>query len=643
MFRPIFLAMIVMAALILLKNPTSRTTQTSIIVTLCAAAVFVNTAKFDSASLEQFEERAANAGDAKTDEKGKTDLNKTSELSTSVSNSSSKSIEDETNMNAAEFIEYRDKYVDLFSEHSLVYYTSTFDGRYVSQANNRLLNAVASKNIGSSQNFMTIPADVKYILSQRDGLYINFRQPLSTVYPREINFNVQEFTIQWFGRFVPTKYDTDVFKQSVFFVNVPVHDSTNIVGIEFEFRSEYVNPTIQIHWKGTPLPDAIYRFESISNDEDKKKNFFDGGYHMFTLIKTKDNELKLLLDDQTHTTSPLISTVIKSDENPIVNEKNSYKITLNSNTEDPTSVDDKTAPKAPNAPLNFHMCAFAIFNKAVSLSQVTEMFEHFETVRYELDPRTVSLKKEVEEIKTDSKCPFSDKTICATPNCLTTDWKDQTSILSNEKCFDDVAKYCASIDSFANDKMCTFYDSTNATKVASLLQEDEIAVRGEKIDEEEEIVKQLRKLGLNNIHLDKSLRADGKYSDEINQLIDKIYEQKQMNIRGLSTLDEVEDIKNTPLKYEEIASIAGHGGDADANDVSVSATAKNGAKGRAAIPKSEKGQQTKTDQTDLIDLKYSDLEDYDDIIREYEKGGQLTVGGEGKTPPPKSLMSRIFG
>lgn len=625
MFRLMFLAMIVVAASILIRNSSSRTTQTSFIITLCAAAVFLNTRKMGN-YLERFEEQAVDTSKQTSNVNEPKESDKTSPPTSSTTNI------EEASKN--EFVEFKDEYVNLFSKHSLVYYTSTFDKRYVSTANNQLLNAIGSSRLKDSENAMTIPADVKYILDQRDGLYINFKQPLSTIYPRELNFNTQEFTIQWYGRFVPMKYDSTIFKQSVFFVNVPVHDATNIIGIEFEFRSEYVNPTIQIHWKGKPLEDAIYSFSSSSSDEDKKKNFYDGRYHMFTLIKTKDNELKLLLDDQTHTTSPLISSVIKNEENPIINEKNSYKITLNSNTEDPTSVDDKTLPKAPNAALNFHMCSFAIFNEAVNLSQVTEMFKHFETVRYQLDPRTISLKKEIDQIKTDSKCPFSDKTLCETPNCLTTDWRDQSSILSNEKCFDDVAKYCSSIDSFANDKMCTFYDRTNANKVASLLQSDEIKVQGEDIDEEEEIVKQLRKLGLNNIHLDKSLRANGKYSDEINQLIDKIYEQKEMNIKGLSTLEDVEDVKHAPLKYEDVVEVPS---DPDLNDSSKPASAPPRPVPRSSKPRTKES----ATKSELIDLKYSDLEDYNNIMSEYEKSSNSKeIIQETK---PTSLLGRIFG
>ena len=383
-----------------------------------------------------------------------------------------------------------------------------------------------------------------------------------------------------------------------------------------------------MHWKGSPIEGGEYRFESVSSDTDKSKNFFDNKYHLFTLVKNKDNEIKLILDDQTHTSSPLISTIIKNDENPIINEKNSYKITLNSNVDNPTSVDDNIAAKSPNTALNLYLCALGIFNKSIDYADISRAFEYFKEVRYNLDPRTLNLKKEIATMKDDSSCPFSDKSLCNTPNCLTTDWKDQGNILSNEKCFNDVAKYCASIESHANDKLCTFYDLDNSKKKVTLL-EPEQKLEQETLSEEEDIVKQLRKIGLNNIHLDKSLRANGKYSDEINQLIDKIYEQKQLNLKGISTLEDVDDIKHSPLKY----------GDLIENDTTKAPTDRV----ESATPD---GKEIVSEsipikpKSDLINLEYKDLDDYDNLLKEYDTNKNNEVQNEQQKP---SLMTRIFG
>ena len=532
-------------------------------------------------------------------------------------------------------MEFKDKFPENFAGNQLVYYTSTFDRSNISK-DNSLYNMMKIES--DSENKLEIPTDVQQIISQRDGMYINFKHSLSTVYPRDIKFNTQEFTIMWYGKFVPIKYDTDVFKQHVYLINIPVHDATNIVGIEFEFRSEYVNPTIRLHWKGSPVEGGEYRFESVSSDADKSKNFFDNQYHLFTLVKNKDNEIRLILDDQTHTSSPLISSIIKSDENPVVNEKNSYRITLNSNVDSPTSVDDNVAAKAPNTALNLHLCALGIFNKAIDYADISRAFRYFGEVRYALDPRTLKMRNEMKNIKNDSSCPFSDKSLCSTPNCLTTDWNDQGSILSNEKCFNDVVKYCASVESHANDKICTFYDLDNSKKKVTLLEPEQQKVVEDSASEEEDLVKQLRKIGLNNIHLDKSLRANGKYSDEINQLIDKIYEQKQLNLKGLRTLEDVKDINHSPLKYSDLTKQE----IGDGTAAGTAAGTGEGDRARSGEPVVEIPKTAKTVKSDLINLQYRDLDDYDDLLKEYDSNKKVEdIRNQEQRKP--SMLTRIFG
>lgn len=619
--KSLFLMMIVAATFMILRNPQYSNNRNILIIVLTLIAIVItqNTTK----NIEKFEE---NNEPAVAEKSEKTTNESKSEEKIKASESIVKRTSPDQNIGLDKFnTEFKDKFPEKFAGNQLVYYTSTFDRANVD--NKAMYNMM--KIEGDSENKMEIPADVQYIIDQRDGIYINFKHSLSTVYPRDIKFNTQEFSLMWYGKFVPTKYDTDVFKQHVYLINIPVHDATNIIGIEFEFRSEYVNPTIRLHWKGNPIEGGEYRFESISNDSDKSKNFFDNQYHLFTLIKNKDNEIKLILDDQTHTASPLISTIIKNDENPIINEKNSYKITFNSNVDNPTSVDDNIAAKAPNTALNLYLCAFAIFNKAIDYADISRAFEYFKEVRYNLDPRTLNLKKEIDTIKNDSSCPFSDKSLCNTPNCLTTDWKDQGNILSNEKCFNDVAKYCASIESHANDKICTFYDLDNSKKKVTLL-EPEQKLEQETLSEEEDIVKQLRKIGLNNIHLDKSLRANGKYSDEINQLIDKIYEQKQLNLKGISSLEDVDDINHSPLKYGDLIE---KDTTKDPTPDRVESAPQDGKeKVSESIPTKPK--------SDLINLEYRDLDDYDNLLKEYDTNKKNEVQNEQQKP---SIMTRIFG
>jgi len=626
--KTIFLIMVLGATFMMLRNPESASKRNMMLISISLIAIIMT----HKERIEKFEEdttAVANKEETGEEEETKPVSDKPSEEAKSkeVQNSEKPKVTSSvtrlvTSQSATkDFTEFEDIFPKTFEDKDLIYYTSTFDAKNVAESNS-LYNMKQSYG-DPEENVLQIPSDSKSNINQRDGLYINFKQPMSTVYPREINFSTQEFTIIWYGKFVAAKRNTDVTKQNVYLINIPVHDSTNIVGVEFEFRDQYVNPTIKLHWKGKELENGAYKFESTSSDSDKSKNFFDNRYHMFTLIKTKDNEIKLILDDQTRTSEPIINTIIKSEENPVINEKNSYKITLNSNVDNPTSIDDVTAAKAPNASLNMYLCAIGIFNKAIDYADISTAYKYFTDVRYRLDPRTMEIRDEIDKLKTDSTCPFSDKSLCKTPNCVSADWKDNGSILANDKCVKDVAQYCASIDSYANDKLCTFFDSDNAKKMSSILEpevkSDEKKETGSG-EEEDDLVKQLRKIGINNIHLDKSLRANGKYSDEINQLIDKIYEQKQLNLKGLSTLEEVKDLNHSPLRYNDLLK--------EKSDVN----------GVISEAKAEKPLPKKNPKSELINLKYSDMEDYDDLMKEYNNEKSEKTA---ESPKP-SLFNKLF-
>lgn len=506
----------------------------------------------------------------------------------------------------SDMIPFDDTFHHKFNKNLAIYF-STLDPKFIDSDRNLLLNKVPISGKTQEENALQIPADTTYLIDQKGGLLVNFKKPLRTVYPREISFNSQEFTICWYAKFIPTKYDDDVITKNVYLINIPVHDQKNVVGIEYEFSSNYTNPSIQIHWKGKKLEGARYQFQNTSNDDDKNRNFFDNNFHLFTLIKKNDNELKLILDDQTVTNAPLISSQILDTENPVVSEKNSYQITLNSSVNDPTTGDDTLVGKSPNVALNCHLVAFALFNRAVDITEVNLMYDYFQDCQFHLDKRYQTIKSEVDSIKTDVLCPFSDKSLCDVPNCSSvTNWNNFGSVLKNNACAKDIIQYCKSLDSIENDAQCSFYNQDNLEKASSLIQDITPAEDISPETEEEILVKQLRKIGLNDIHLDKSLRAKGKYSDEINQLIDKIYEQKQLNLKNIASMHELDDNASLhkPLNYNELI---------NNSNVDINSNV-------------EEKKTNKKD--DLVKLDFKELSDFDDIMAEYndkeEKSNEKT-------------------
>tara|TARA_B100000405_G_scaffold302441_1_gene265754 strand:- start:1264 stop:3087 length:1824 start_codon:yes stop_codon:yes gene_type:complete len=501
---------------------------------------------------------------------------------------------------------FKETFVKEFGR-DLVFYISTFESSQYDTEQNVMRNQVKINDISDDENVLRINANSKNNISQSEGLLINNKKSMDTIYPRQLKFNTSQFTIFWYGKFIPVKYDQDVSKPNVYLVNIPVHNGQNLVGIEFEFSSEYTNPTIKIHWMGEELSEK-YSFESISSDKDKSLDFFDNKYHLFTFIKSSDGTFKLILDDQTLTSSPLLSGKIDG-ESVAVNDKNSYRITLNSSVSDPTPSDDNEMGGAPNVPLNMFLNSFGIYNRSLEMQEINDMYKYFNDIKFLMDPRYAKVKAEVNKFKEYTACPFSDKTLCDTPNCSSvSDWLDNSKIVNNEKCYKDVMRYCDSLDSFSSDKICTFFSKDNVLKSASMVNQETVAKVSEDNDkmDEEEIVKQLRKIGLNNIHLDKSLRADGKYSKEVNDLIDQIFEQKQMNLKGLKNLKEADDgdMGVSPLSYDSLS------------------TNKNTDKLTEEAVKALKIKEMKDEQkrsSDIIDLKYADLDGYDEMIKEFEK------------------------
>ena len=444
--------------------------------------------------------------------------------------------------------DFKDEFVKKFGSNQLKFYVSTFDKSKIDMEKNILINHV---NLSTEENHLAVPVELKEKLQQSEGLMINFTKPLKSVTPKQLEFNHNTFTIMWYAKFLPVKSSSFGIPKKVFFLNIPIHSGSEgtMVGIEYEFQPQFVNPTIRIHWGGkkgdsgdvNDLRNNVYEWSSTTDTNDMNFNFFDNNYHLFTLIRDNTG-LKLIMDDQDVGLQPLIA--ISQSELPDslktlpdYNDIN-YKMRLNANVNEPTPPSDSGGERDPEIALNCLLNALVIFNSALTLSQVNIIYEYFEDTKYRLDKRFVEFKKEIVEAKNLKACPFTDKSLCRTNNCSSiNDWTNNNEIIKNEACFKDVVAYCKENN---DDTMCSFFDENNILSASSIINNKTVEEVNKKMSdqltEEEELVQQLRKIGLKNVYLDKSLRSNGKYSNEINELIDKIYAQKQMNMKGIQDL-----------------------------------------------------------------------------------------------------------
>jgi len=543
----ILLFVLVLVAILLNKDIITKS-KSNFYVFLLSVTTVISTLYMNTRIVENFEE-GAQAPPTVESAPVETAPTADSTPSTTTSSDSSSSLVSNNRIEKNFFDDdFEDEFVKKFGNNQLKYYVSTFDRSKIDMENNLLMNHV---DLSTENNNLTVPVSLKEKLQQSDGLMINYTKPLRTITPKQLGFNHNTFTIMWYAKFLPIVSSTTGEKKRVFFLNIPIHSGQEgtMVGIEYEFQPQFVNPSIRIHWGGkdgstgndNDLSNNVYEWSSTTEMKDMNFNFFDNNYHLFTLIRDNTG-LKLILDDQDLGLQPLIA--ISQSELPAnlktlpdYNDIN-YKIRLNASVAEPTPPSDSGGEKSPDIALNCLLNALAIFNSALTLSQVNVIYEYFEDTKYKLDERFVDIKTKIDEAKNLKACPFAEKALCKTNNCGSiNDWTNNNEIVKNEDCFKDVVAYCKEN---SGDTMCSFFDENNILSASSIINNktaEEINKKiSDQLTEEEELVQQLRKIGLNNVYLDKSLRANGKYSNEINELIDKIYTQKQMNMKGIQDL-----------------------------------------------------------------------------------------------------------
>lgn len=635
----ILLFVLVLVAILLNKDIITKS-KSNFYVFLLSVTTVISTLYMNTRVVENFEE-GTQAPPTVESAPVETAPTADSTPSTTTSSDSSSSLVSNNRIEKNFFNEeFQDEFVKKFGSNQLKYYVSTFDKSKIDMEKNLLMNHV---NLSSDSNHLEVPVELKEKLQQSDGLMINFTKPLRSVTPKQLEFNHNTFTIMWYAKFLPVISSKDGIQKKVFFLNIPIHSGKEgtMVGIEYEFQPQFVNPTIRIHWGGKDgnsgnsddLRNNTYEWSSTTDMNDMNFNFFDNNYHLFTLIRDNTG-LKLILDDQDLGLQPLIA--ISQSELPDslkalpdYNDIN-YKMRLNANVIEPTPPSDSAGERSPEIALNCLLNALAIFNSALTLSQVNVIYEYFEDTKYKLDKRFVDIKTEIDEAKNLKACPFTDKALCKTNNCSSiNDWTNNNEIVKNEACFKDVLAYCKEN---SEDTMCSFFDENNILSASALVNNkttEEVNKKiSEQLTEEEELVQQLRKIGLNNVYLDKSLRANGKYSNEINELIDKIYTQKQMNMKGIQDLYDAdsEDPAIEKLNAEKILK----------GELPTSKTGDSTSK----VAETETKPKKKARDIDLLKTEDLDYGDFETEMKKYDEEKKSEL--EDSDDKNKSFVGKLF-
>lgn len=430
-----------------------------------------------------------------------------------------------------------DSYIESIPDYiknSLIYYISSFDKRYIEFDKNSLKNQINSE-IGAllTQSLQSFPYDY---YNQYDGIKITSKVDCANAKTTLESFD--KFSVFLYMKINTSKSSfNDVSYSLLQFDHSNIEGKLNskLLDIQFKFVSGHLNPSIEIFIANNKLP-VSYTY-SIDDYYDQKI-FADNKYHLFTFIKDSgkvyfyiDNHLMINCNDESCFN---ISSLTLFRDDIEIKIRDSL-IRLNDNV---------------SGGLNLNINAFGIYrHKVLSSDDVKKINDYYRDIKLNLSTSYLALKQTNNRIQSaldgyTKLCPLSNETICSSRECSgINDWNNVNEILANTECFKKVVNYCNGLNTYENDKVCSFMKRDNIFKMASALDSNLFMYNPSNqgnMDEtiHNKILSKLDQLGLKNIYLDKSYRDNkGKYSGEMERLINDLLQTNQtVDINTLESL-----------------------------------------------------------------------------------------------------------
>jgi hypothetical protein len=289
--------------------------------------------------------------------------------------------------------------------------------------------------------------------------------------------------------------------------------------------------------------------------------------------------------------------------------------------------------------------AFGVYrHKALSSDDVKNLHDYYTNVKLNLSPSYLTLTQRNANLQSELNahtkvCPLSDETICSSRECFDiADWNNVNSILSNVECFHKVVNYCNGLNSYENDKICSFMKKDNIFKMASTLDSNLFMYNPNNqgnLDEtiNNRILTKLDQLGLKNIYLDKSYRDNrGRYSGEMERLINDLLQTNQtVDINTLENLysNQVDTQITDDIDYNSLYNNPAFSNDSSYTNMYNSLlaqeeTSSSGLPSVQDVNLDSSNNNNNTDQlnSDLIDLSYDDIGKpnmYDHILNRHKQ------------------------
>lgn len=490
---------------------------------------------------------------------------------------------------------------------NLALYFSCFDPTYINLQDNTVQNQTSSQKVGAIfTKINKINDNNNY--SQLNGFLVSSEILLPS--PDTI-INVREFSIFFymkinFNKVLINSQSSRTYKLISFDHHNVINSGYEFMNIELRFEHNSLNPSIYINMLGNSNEQLTYKY--TKEDYYNNKIFFDDEYHVFCFTK-KLNRIEFYVDNQ-----PLIQCIDDNcfDENRI-RTVNDGEIKLR--------FDTHTIINKGTTNMNFYLCSFGIYSKYLDKDDVQMLVQRLTDMRFNLSPRILEKNNRITNLneqlhKYEKNCPFTDESVCTNRECYDVEnWRNMNNIIKNPNCFRKVNKYCNDLTNYENNEMCTFMNDDNVFKMASSIDSNLFHYNpdnGVGNVTQEQMIQQLKKLGLRDIYLDKSF--DSKNNGEINRLINQLLETQQTV--NVDKIDALYDLKGTDRVYV----------DTEANiDISSNDTLSKLYADRLA-EKEETHSNIKIENVDeiakdLITLDYDEIQKpnvYDNVMKNYK-------------------------
>ena len=426
------------------------------------------------------------------------------------------------------------------SNHSLrkkmVLYVSSFNKSMLDLSNsekNTMYNII-NKSLGALSS-----ETLKIGFNQLAG--VNIEKEIFLQSPRELFTDTLKFSLVFNMRLLIIPDNNTFFK-----FEADNTDGFKLFEIKF-IRMNKKNPDIAVYWCGQ----ECVRYTYAETDLNDGKLFNDNENHTFVFVKDdfkNDNvgepnapvtnshgNIHIYMDGFLLKSGPVPVIPLRDEKGDIVMSGDQHFTIMNS-----------------GAKMTYNLAAMGIYDKkSLTPVEAEEWSNYFKSIHMRLNPECKILEWEILEEKIKSlngrSCKVNHPEICE-DKCITVkNWNNLEDLQKNRDCFKSLVNYCDGLSNTSHPddveaNFCTFLKRKGIFDGATILDSNLLYYRKGTDAKEaltnEELLTDLKKLGLTDVFIDKTFRSDkAGYSSEMRKILGELMETNQtMNLETVSDL-----------------------------------------------------------------------------------------------------------